>query len=89
MDINEGDMEVRPEVSSYKMRGRWNVFVCACDAIHHPSRSPHLLVTLPLTPIRLLPQALESPHSSPSLTFRTPHHKRQSSDTHTLSDTVR
>ncbi|XP_031706950.1 rho guanine nucleotide exchange factor 11 isoform X5 [Anarrhichthys ocellatus] len=31
-------------------------------------------------------EALESPHSSPSFSFRTPHHRRQNSDTHTLSD---
>ncbi|XP_037832492.1 rho guanine nucleotide exchange factor 11 isoform X2 [Kryptolebias marmoratus] len=31
-------------------------------------------------------EALESPHSSPSLTFRMPHLRRQSSDTHALSD---
>uniref|UniRef100_A0A3Q1ER16 Rho guanine nucleotide exchange factor 11 n=1 Tax=Acanthochromis polyacanthus TaxID=80966 RepID=A0A3Q1ER16_9TELE len=30
--------------------------------------------------------AYESPHSSPSFSFRTPLHRRQSSDTHTLSD---
>ncbi|XP_072232044.1 rho guanine nucleotide exchange factor 11 isoform X3 [Leuresthes tenuis] len=32
-------------------------------------------------------EAFESPHSSPSFSFRTPHHHRQSSDTHPLSDT--
>nr|XP_043876845.1 rho guanine nucleotide exchange factor 11 isoform X2 [Solea senegalensis] len=31
-------------------------------------------------------EAFESPHSSPSSSFRTPLHRRQSSDTHTLSD---
>ncbi|XP_040886987.1 rho guanine nucleotide exchange factor 11 isoform X2 [Toxotes jaculatrix] len=31
-------------------------------------------------------EAFESPHSSPSFSFRTPLHRRQSSDTHTLSD---
>ncbi|XP_068443470.1 rho guanine nucleotide exchange factor 11 isoform X3 [Clinocottus analis] len=31
-------------------------------------------------------EALESPHSSPSFSFRTTHHRRQNSDTHTLSD---
>ncbi|XP_042367767.1 rho guanine nucleotide exchange factor 11 isoform X6 [Plectropomus leopardus] len=31
-------------------------------------------------------EAFESPHSSPSSSFRTPHHRRQNSDTHTLSD---
>ncbi|KAM9335843.1 rho guanine nucleotide exchange factor 11 [Symphorus nematophorus] len=31
-------------------------------------------------------EAFESPHSSPSFSFRTPQHRRQSSDTHTLSD---
>uniref|UniRef100_UPI0037E8A71F rho guanine nucleotide exchange factor 11 isoform X2 n=1 Tax=Semicossyphus pulcher TaxID=241346 RepID=UPI0037E8A71F len=31
-------------------------------------------------------EAFESPHSSPSSSFRTPQHRRQSSDTHTLSD---
>ncbi|KAL6118413.1 arhgef11 [Pungitius sinensis] len=31
-------------------------------------------------------EALESPHSSPSFSFRTPPHRRQNSDTHTLSD---
>ncbi|XP_032400704.1 rho guanine nucleotide exchange factor 11 isoform X5 [Etheostoma spectabile] len=31
-------------------------------------------------------EAFESPHSSPSSTFRTPFHRRQNSDTHTLSD---
>ncbi|XP_034713246.1 rho guanine nucleotide exchange factor 11 [Etheostoma cragini] len=31
-------------------------------------------------------EAFESPHSSPSSTFRTPYHQRQNSDTHTLSD---
>ncbi|XP_053271693.1 rho guanine nucleotide exchange factor 11 [Pleuronectes platessa] len=31
-------------------------------------------------------EAFESPHSSPSSSFRTPFHRRQSSDTHTLSD---
>ncbi|XP_051255922.1 rho guanine nucleotide exchange factor 11 isoform X7 [Dicentrarchus labrax] len=30
--------------------------------------------------------AFESPHSSPSSSFRTPQHRRQNSDTHTLSD---
>uniref|UniRef100_A0A4W6EEP3 Rho guanine nucleotide exchange factor (GEF) 11 n=1 Tax=Lates calcarifer TaxID=8187 RepID=A0A4W6EEP3_LATCA len=34
-------------------------------------------------------QAFESPHSSPSPSFRTPLHRRQGSDTHTLSDLVR
>uniref|UniRef100_A0A8C4GJ80 Rho guanine nucleotide exchange factor (GEF) 11 n=1 Tax=Dicentrarchus labrax TaxID=13489 RepID=A0A8C4GJ80_DICLA len=33
--------------------------------------------------------AFESPHSSPSSSFRTPQHRRQNSDTHTLSDSVR
>ncbi|XP_043952789.1 rho guanine nucleotide exchange factor 11 isoform X3 [Gambusia affinis] len=32
-------------------------------------------------------EAFESPSSSPSLPFRTPYHRRQNSDTHTLSDT--
>ncbi|XP_054882538.1 LOW QUALITY PROTEIN: rho guanine nucleotide exchange factor 11-like [Poeciliopsis prolifica] len=32
-------------------------------------------------------EAFESPSSSPSLPFRTPCHRRQNSDTHTLSDT--
>ncbi|KAM6909201.1 rho guanine nucleotide exchange factor 11 [Xenentodon cancila] len=32
-------------------------------------------------------EAFESPHSSPSFSFRTPYHRRQSSDTHPLSDT--
>ncbi|KAM4536439.1 rho guanine nucleotide exchange factor 11 isoform 5-T5 [Odontesthes bonariensis] len=32
-------------------------------------------------------EAFESPHSSPSFSFRTPHHQRQSSDVHPLSDT--
>uniref|UniRef100_M3ZFZ9 Rho guanine nucleotide exchange factor 11 n=1 Tax=Xiphophorus maculatus TaxID=8083 RepID=M3ZFZ9_XIPMA len=32
--------------------------------------------------------AFESPSSSPSLPFRTPYHRRQNSDTHTLSDTI-
>ncbi|KAK5858612.1 hypothetical protein PBY51_002739 [Eleginops maclovinus] len=31
-------------------------------------------------------EAFESPHSSPSSSFRTPQHRRQNSDTHTLSD---
>ncbi|XP_018543374.1 rho guanine nucleotide exchange factor 11 isoform X1 [Lates calcarifer] len=31
-------------------------------------------------------EAFESPHSSPSPSFRTPLHRRQGSDTHTLSD---
>ncbi|KAM8747250.1 rho guanine nucleotide exchange factor 11 isoform 3-T3 [Acanthopagrus schlegelii] len=31
-------------------------------------------------------EAYESPHSSPSSSFRTPQHRRQNSDTHTLSD---
>ncbi|XP_071316119.1 rho guanine nucleotide exchange factor 11 isoform X3 [Trachinotus anak] len=31
-------------------------------------------------------EAFESPHSSPSSSFRTPLHRRQNSDTHTLSD---
>ncbi|XP_028262876.1 rho guanine nucleotide exchange factor 11 isoform X2 [Parambassis ranga] len=31
-------------------------------------------------------EAFESPHSSPSFSFRTPLHRRQSSDTHTLPD---
>ncbi|XP_069578334.1 rho guanine nucleotide exchange factor 11 isoform X4 [Brachyistius frenatus] len=31
-------------------------------------------------------EAFESPHSSPSFSFRTPIHRRQNSDTHTLSD---
>ncbi|XP_037531227.1 rho guanine nucleotide exchange factor 11 [Nematolebias whitei] len=31
-------------------------------------------------------EAFESPHSSPSLPFRTPHHRLQSSDTHALPD---
>uniref|UniRef100_A0A671UNH4 Rho guanine nucleotide exchange factor (GEF) 11 n=1 Tax=Sparus aurata TaxID=8175 RepID=A0A671UNH4_SPAAU len=31
-------------------------------------------------------KAFESPHSSPSSSFRTPQHRRQNSDTHTLSD---
>ncbi|XP_070785812.1 rho guanine nucleotide exchange factor 11 [Enoplosus armatus] len=31
-------------------------------------------------------EAFESPHSSPSSSFRTPKHRRQNSDTHTLSD---
>ncbi|KAM3857344.1 rho guanine nucleotide exchange factor 11 [Diretmus argenteus] len=31
-------------------------------------------------------EALESPHSSPSSSFRTPQHRRQGSDTHTFSD---
>ncbi|XP_068611825.1 LOW QUALITY PROTEIN: rho guanine nucleotide exchange factor 11 [Brachionichthys hirsutus] len=31
-------------------------------------------------------EALESPHSSPSSSFRTHQHRRQNSDTHTLSD---
>ncbi|XP_030609052.1 rho guanine nucleotide exchange factor 11 isoform X2 [Archocentrus centrarchus] len=31
-------------------------------------------------------EAFESPHSSPSFSFRTPLHRRQRSDTHTLSD---
>ncbi|KAM8899679.1 rho guanine nucleotide exchange factor 11 isoform 3-T3 [Spinachia spinachia] len=31
-------------------------------------------------------EALESPHSSPSFSFRTPPHRRQNSDTRTLSD---
>uniref|UniRef100_A0A671UQZ0 Rho guanine nucleotide exchange factor (GEF) 11 n=1 Tax=Sparus aurata TaxID=8175 RepID=A0A671UQZ0_SPAAU len=30
--------------------------------------------------------SLEDPHSSPSSSFRTPQHRRQNSDTHTLSD---
>ncbi|XP_061566635.1 rho guanine nucleotide exchange factor 11 [Cololabis saira] len=33
-------------------------------------------------------EAFESPHSSPSFSFRTPYHRRQSSDTHPLSDTA-
>ncbi|XP_014903920.1 rho guanine nucleotide exchange factor 11 isoform X3 [Poecilia latipinna] len=32
-------------------------------------------------------EAFESPSSSPSLSFRTPYHRRQNSDTYTLSDT--
>ncbi|XP_034412634.1 LOW QUALITY PROTEIN: rho guanine nucleotide exchange factor 11 [Cyclopterus lumpus] len=31
-------------------------------------------------------EALESPHSSPSFSFRTPQHRRQNADTHALSD---
>ncbi|XP_070710540.1 rho guanine nucleotide exchange factor 11 isoform X2 [Pempheris klunzingeri] len=31
-------------------------------------------------------EAFESPHSSPSSSFRTPQHRRQNSDTHALSD---
>lgn len=33
-------------------------------------------------------EAFESPHSSPSFSVRTPQHRRQGSDTHTLSDSV-
>lgn len=54
--------------------------------IPRPLPSSSLLLLLHL----LLPQAVESPHSSPSSSFRTPHlQRRQNFDTNTLSDSVR
>uniref|UniRef100_A0A8C5GLH2 Rho guanine nucleotide exchange factor 11-like n=1 Tax=Gouania willdenowi TaxID=441366 RepID=A0A8C5GLH2_GOUWI len=48
------------------------------------SRSPRPLGPTPPPPPP--PQAFESLHSSPSFSFRNPFHRRQNSDTHTLSD---
>lgn len=54
--------------------------------IPRPLPSSSLLLLLHL----LLPQAVESPHSSPSSSFRTPRlQRRQNFDTSTLSDSVR
>uniref|UniRef100_A0A669E535 Rho guanine nucleotide exchange factor (GEF) 11 n=1 Tax=Oreochromis niloticus TaxID=8128 RepID=A0A669E535_ORENI len=50
--------------------------------------SPSRLPSFPPSP-RPPPQAFESPHSSPSFSFRTPLHRRQWSDISTLSDSVR
>lgn len=77
MDSSEGDFEVSFPVQSEPAAV---VRVCPCM---WPSTHPVALVPLPS------PQAFESPSSSPSLPFRTHYHRRQNSDTHTLSDMVR
>uniref|UniRef100_A0A3P9D0D9 Rho guanine nucleotide exchange factor 11 n=1 Tax=Maylandia zebra TaxID=106582 RepID=A0A3P9D0D9_9CICH len=58
---------------------------CLCVLVHVHSSRPARPSSFPPSP-RPPPQAFESPHSSPSFSFRTPLHRRQTSDISTLSD---
>lgn len=84
MDSSEGDTEVGCAVFSFHKLVRLYTCVCVWDGPTHPVP----LVLLLLLHL-LLPQAFESPHSSPLSSFRTPQQRRQNSDTNTLSDSVR
>lgn len=83
MDSSEGDVEVGYAVFFLLF------WLRLCMTQSHSSRSPGPPWSSLLLLLLHFPQACESPHSSPSSIFRTPQHRRQNSDTHTLSDSVR